>query len=135
MNLFQIIFIDIIFIMFPLLVYLFYITYTYNVDKKENNLFLDLALLTSFYLVISFGYDFSYKLPFIIYNIPLVIAYIKKRHLSIFMLSSCLILYFASYYELNPIFLTIEYLLYYIIFLLKSKKIKKELTFLLYILV
>lgn len=134
MNLMQTIFMDIVLILFPLLAYLFYLVYSNNLDRKENNLFLDLSLVTSLYLVISFGYDYSYNIPIIIYNIPLAIAYIKKRHLTILFLSLSLILYLSLYYKLSLILLIIEYLIYYLIFVFKSKKVRKELTFLIYVL-
>ena len=87
MNLYTNIFLCIIYITYPLLMFLFYVAYNRNYCKEENNLFLDVALISSFYLIIKFTNPIFGYFPPIILNVPLVIAYLKKRNITIFLLS------------------------------------------------
>ena len=65
MNLIEIVIINVILIMFPILCYLFYIANFNNINQKTSRLILSLTLFTSFYLDIKF----SYELPLISFNI------------------------------------------------------------------
>ena len=87
MNIFEIILIDLIFITFPLILYLFYIAYNQNIGKKENKLIFDLTLITSLYLLIRYGKNTTIYNPLIISSVPLAIAYYKKDKLSSILLS------------------------------------------------
>lgn len=112
-----------IYILFPLIVYLFYFAYNRAFEKEVQNIVLDFCLLTSFYLTSRFGVFSNIQISILIFNIPLLIAYLYKRDLSILILSVCIII---SYYHFGPNFLwvnLIEYLIYYIIY---YKIIKKD---------
>lgn len=122
MNLFEFTIIHIIFTFFPLLIYLIYVAYSINISKKENNLFLELALFSSFYLVIRYGKMIEIEaLPILMVNVPLLIAYLKKRPLGIIGMSLFLILYYHFYYNYSLLLLLFEYALYFLLFLWKDK--------------
>ena len=55
MNLFQIIFVDVILLTFPILIYLIYLSTDKNINKKEQKLYLMLSLYVSFYLLYKFS--------------------------------------------------------------------------------
>ena len=79
MNLYTNILLSIIYITYPLLLFLFYVAYNRNYCNEENNLFLDVALISSFYMVIKFTNPIFSDFPPIIFNAILVIAYLKER--------------------------------------------------------
>lgn len=122
MNLYTNIFLCIIYITYPLLLFLFYVAYNRNYCKEENNLFLDVALVSSFYLIIKFTNPFFAGIPPIIFNAPLVIAYLKKRKVTVFILSLISIICYIEGFNLNLIFIIIEYLIYFLLYLKLRKK-------------
>lgn len=112
-----------IYILFPLIVYLFYFAYNKAFEKEVQDIVLDFCVLTSFYLTSRFGVFSNIQISILVFNIPLLIAYLYKRNLSILILSTCIIIYYyQSYSEFFWINL-IEYVIYYLIY---CKVIKKE---------
>ncbi|MDD3392113.1 MAG: hypothetical protein PHE54_00995, partial [Bacilli bacterium] len=92
-----------------------------NIGKKENDLFLDFALLSALYLVIKFG-DFNlYGSLLLIIDIPLVLSYIKKREITALVLSFLIIVYISEYYTLNIIVLVMQYVISYLIYTFTKK--------------
>ncbi|MBQ7140123.1 MAG: HAMP domain-containing histidine kinase [Bacilli bacterium] len=126
MNIANNIIVSIIYIIFPILCYLFYVSYNEMFSKKTNNLFLEIALFTSTYLCIKVGNG-----TLMLFNIPLLISYLKNRKTCSLIISG-IIIYHYILLEYNPIFITLSYLLIYIIFLVlyKNKLVKKHFTYL-----
>lgn len=121
MEFYEWILLNTLYLITPLILYLFFVAYNQNIEKKENHLFFQIALFSSFYLCIRFG-EISSK-SILILNIPLLIAYLKKENFSIFLLSSFLVFYHTK--ELSiPIFYSIlEYSTYFLLYqLLKKEK-------------
>ena len=123
MSFVEMLFVNFIYIIFPLFLYLFYVAYQKNVGKKESELFLDFALFLSLYLIFrnDLGY-IGYQLLFS--NLILVIAYIKRKYISIVLISISTLLFF--YNDIGSFIYYIyilEYILYFILHLfLKNKK-------------
>ncbi len=123
MNLFEFTLVNIVFTLFPLLIYLIYVAYSSSISKKETNLFLEFALFSSIYLVIRYGSPMDGgKLPILIINVPLIIAYLKKRTIGVVLISGFLVLYYQCYFNSSWILLIVEYSLYLVLFLLKEKQ-------------
>ena len=123
MNLYTNIFLSIIYITYPLLLFLFYVAYNRNYCKEENNLFLDLALISSFYLILKFTNPIFSNLPPIIFNVALVISYLRKRNLTIFILSILIAICYIQSFHLNASLIIIEYIVYFLLYLkLKNSK-------------
>jgi len=122
MNFFETLILNTIYILFPLILYLFYFAHNKAFEKDVQNIVLDFCLLTSFYLVSRFGCLSDIQMSVLIFNIPLLIAYLYKRDLSIIILSLCIVVY---YHKFNPsfyIYTLIEYFIYYLIYLKTFKK-------------
>ena len=116
---------NIILLLFPLTVYSVYMSYTNLFNKEEKNVYLDLALLTSLFLIIRNSQILIITLLFI--NIPLLIAYLKKRNISIIVLSFIILYY--HYLNLNILFyyFILEYIIYFIIYIIiRNKKINNS---------
>ena len=128
MNVFETIIFYLVFIVFPLTLWLLYQAYSKTMNKEKSNIFLDFALFSSMYLIVKFGIDQTTKLPILLFNVPLLIAYYKERHFSIIVLSILIINYYHYYLDFNLIILIIEYFIYYLLYLfIKIKKIIYEL--------
>ena len=78
MPIFENIFLLFVFLFSPLNFYLIYLIYINNLDIKEKDIILDIALVTSLFLVIRYIDDKSiYTVLF--YNIPLLLSFLKKK--------------------------------------------------------
>lgn len=117
METFKILMLDTIYLAFPIVLYLLYQVYSKTLNKEKNELYLDIALISSFYLITQYGLSNQYFISSILLNIPLFIAYIKKREISIVFLSIMTVVYYSSEFEIALIFLVIEYILYFIVYL------------------
>lgn len=114
-----------IFLTFPLSIYLIYIAYMNNMDLKEKNLFLDFALITSIFLMIKYVNNKSlYSILF--YNIPLLIAYLRKKKTTAIMLSLIIIYFYNTYTNIPKLITILEYLIYYIGYFILLKTKNKE---------
>lgn len=122
MNNFDSIVLSSIFIAFPLLLYLFYVAHNRNIEKQENDLFLGLALFSSMYLLIRIGDQVLVEKNLILINIPIIIAYIKSRKIEAVILSVIAAFYYISISH-SILILVIEYIIYFILYLLKDTKI------------
>ena len=122
MNIYTNIFLSIIYITYPLLLYLFYVAYNRNYCKEENNIFLDVALVSSFYLVVKFTNPMFYDMPPLIFNAILVISYIKNRKMTSLILSLSIIIFYVQNYNFNIVLVIIEYLIYYLLYINFNKK-------------
>ena len=103
---------------FPILLYFIYLIYNYDFDESANELILDLCLITSFYL--TYKMELANISNFLIF-IPLLIAYLKKRNISILVI-------FALTVSCNNFYLIIAEVLFYLL----SKIVKQEKMYIIY---
>ena len=122
MNLFEIIVLDVSLIVFPILCYIVYLFFTKTFNKKRNELILDVTLISSVYLSLKYGYTIYEDIPLILFDIPFVIACIKKRKFSIITILILLLCYYNNQFDINLIFLILSYLVY-ILNIIEDKKI------------
>ena len=126
-NVFQQILLNIILLVFPLIFNLFYWTYSNNINKEQSKTFLDFALLSSIYLLITFNNLENNLTIVLLFNIPLIFAYIKKRSY-IGIIISIILVYIYYGLGMNIFLLIFEYIIYFVIYLLTYKR--KESLFL-----
>lgn len=101
-------------LLFPLSIYIIFIAYFRNQDKHSKEIFLVIALYSSIYLLMKFGSDRIFIYPMILFNVPLLVAYLKKKNKVAIMISIVLIFYYHYGMKMDLIHLVLEYLLYYI---------------------
>ena len=116
MNLLEVVVINTIYCLFPLMLYLFYLLFNKNCEKKENDLILDISLLTSLYLLIRFTNEEVIYFNALLLNIPLIISFLKRRKITPIIISSIIIIYTQNYLNINLIYLVFGYLIYYLIY-------------------
>lgn len=117
MNIFEIELVNIVFILCPFLLYLFYVAYNQNILKKGNKLVLELAIFSSLYFILKYGIMIDEIMPILIYNIPLLIAFWFKRNFSSVIVSIVLIGYYHAYFNFDLLSLILEYIFYFVMYL------------------
>lgn len=127
MNIFEMIIIDLIFIIFPLTFWILYQNYSKTLNMKKSELLLDFALISSMYFVMKYGMTSVLNAPILFFNIPLIIAYLKNRKFSIIVLSITSICYYYFHLNFELVFLIGEYTFYYLVYLfIRNKKIENK---------
>lgn len=123
--------IQIVIVTYPFLVYLFYLICSKNDNPKQSRLVFNLAIWTCLYVSLRFN---PVSLPIIIFNVPIIIAYLKKeKKLGI---GISLIVVLVHFYDGgNDLFIMAEYLLYFLVYLCYEKLEFKEKLFIKFILI
>lgn len=113
-----------IYLLFPILCYFFYITITKDLNKKENSIIFEMTLFISLYFIMKYASCMTNIKPVILFNIPLLLAYIKNKKISAFLISGIIVLYYYYQFNFNIILITIEYITYFCLyFYVKRKKL------------
>lgn len=103
------VFLNLIYLLFPLSCYFIYLVYSKAIYEKEKMIFFDLALFSSFYLCSRFG-----KLPLIscfLINISLLLSIYKKRTIMSIILSVGVSLFLSNAYDVNLFLFIIQYII------------------------
>ena len=120
MNLFQIIFLDVVLLIFPILVYLLYLTTNKNITKKSKKLYLSLVLITSFFMLYNYGVDTPRLLPVLVLNSIVILSYLEDRYVIANILSILIILIYSNFFNYTFI-LFIIYILISLLYLVRKK--------------
>ncbi len=122
MTIFGGIIINTTYILFPLTIYLIYSAYTKNLDIKEKIIVLELALYSSLYMLIRYGVMFKTIYPALLFNIPLLISFIKNKKITAIIISIILIIFNYTRFHFSIGLLIVEYTLYlFFYFILKNQ--------------
>lgn len=122
MEFFDTLLLDLILAGMPLTVYLLYIAYAKTFNKKEGDLLIVVTVFSSLYLILKYARPLYKGMPFIVINIPLLLAYLKKSNFSALITSFIMVLYYYNFYNDYLIILILEYLFYYLFYLKTSLK-------------
>lgn len=116
MSFIEVVIKSLVFLICPLAIYLLYTIYKRNMSIEEKDIAFELAIFSSLYLVLRYDCSFYNGYPIIIFDIPLLICYYKRKiGLSIF-ISIILIFYQYLFLNLNLTFLVFEYISYLVIY-------------------
>ena len=123
MNFVDGIIINLLYVLFPILVYLIFISYKNNVEnqEKEQETVLSLVLITSLYLILRFDKIYDLKFCIVLCNLPLLISYLKNLKYTNVILSVGIIFYYYKFYDFNLYMLILEYSLYYVVYRNRKK--------------
>lgn len=124
MEIFDTMILDLILIALPLTIYLLYLAYTKTFNHKENDLLIVVTIFSILYLLFKYTKPLYSNMPFMIINIPLIIAYIKKSKISILVTSVIMIAYYYNFYQNYMLIIILEYLFYYLFYLKLFKEFK-----------
>lgn len=120
MKLLEITILNYVVLIFPMILYILYQMYNKTLDKEKNELYLDIAFISSFYLIVCYGVNNINLFSLLLINVPLIIAYISKRYLSVLFLSIMISYYYYTYLDLSIYLLFIEYIFYFLVFTFKK---------------
>lgn len=110
------------------MIYFLYVIYKNIKNEKEGNLFLAISLFTSLSLSLKYGNVFRDERLLILCNIPIIIAYVKKKNFLGIILSMVIVIYTYTTIKSNIIYvMIIKYVIYYVIALLANKSKKYRL--------
>lgn len=126
MNLIEEIFLNLILILFPILIYFLYSCYILIKNKKYNELLLCLTLFTSLYIFLKYGSSINDNRILLFSNIPIIVAYLKKKGYLAIILSSFVILYSYYIFNYSVVILTIKLISYYIFYVISVKRKIKD---------
>ena len=102
MNLFQVIFLDVVLLMFPILIYLIYLTTNKNIKKNLKKMYLSLALVTSFFLLYNYGINNTILIPVLVLNSIVIFSYLEDRYILANMFS--IFILFSIYESITSVF-------------------------------
>ena len=120
MNLFEILFFDLILILFTILIYIMFLSTNRNINKKMKGILLDGALFSSVFFIYKYNNNDYLLINFLVLNSLVLIAYLKGRILSAnFIALIILSLYYPSFNMV--LFMVIPYLFLGIFYYLKTK--------------
>ena len=124
MNMFRILFFDLIFILFPILVYIVFLAANNSISTKMKGLLFDILLLSSIYIVYQYNNDYVI-INFLSLNSVVLIAYLKDRVISANLMAILLLIFYYNSFDLT-IFMAVPYLFLFFFYNLKrSSKINE----------
>lgn len=121
MNMFRILFFDLIFILFPILVYIVFLAANNSISTKMKGLLFDILLLSSIYIVYQYNNDYVI-INFLSLNSVVLIAYLKNRVISANLMAILLLIFYYNSFDLT-IFMVVPYL--FLFFFYNLKRINK----------
>jgi len=122
MNLFQIVFLYVILLIFPILVFLIYLSTNKNINNKLKEIYLKLTLITSFFMACNYGINDHEIIPVLVLNSIVIFSYLEDRYVLANLFSVFIVLLYMNTFNHIWVLLLI-YILMNIFYLIK--KIKK----------
>ena len=117
----DVVILNIILVVFPILIYLVFSCYNLLTNKKLDKLIFIVTMCTSLYLSLCFNYDDGNSLLLIFCNIPPLICYFKKESKLGIVLSLMVVLISYYRYDVNILIVALKYLGYFITYMLLVK--------------
>lgn len=129
MTIFNTIFMNFTWILFPIMLFLIYEAYSENINTKQNELFLNFCLISAIYLIIKCGTFENYKRTIEIMIDTIIITLYLKRHYKSSILTSILGMIIIINLKLEIIPTIIKYFIYYYSYKTYSEKEKYQIIF------
>ena len=114
------IFLNMILIVFPILMYLVFSCYNALTNKKIEKIIFIITIFTAIYL--SFKYNIDCSVLLIFCNIPVLICYFKKQGLLGLTISLIIVIISYFKYDINIYITIMKYILYFITYILLYKR-------------
>jgi two-component system sporulation sensor kinase B len=111
-----------VFLLFPLFIYLVYVSYQKKINREYMNHFFELSLLLSLFLISRYSPFKDDVYISILINIPLLFAYLKGRKITALIISIVLIVYSIVIFRYNPVIAIFEYCSYFVLYIIARRK-------------
>lgn len=129
MSDFGFLFMDFIWVIFPIMIYLIYEVYTENINKKKNDLVLSFCLFSSLYLIIRFGVFNNKYLFSVFFDFIILFFYFKKRIFDAIIVSIIVSLYLKCNFDFDFVIVIFKYFIYIYLYRSFSSKVFLVSTF------
>ena len=128
MNLFQIVFLDVVLLIFPILVYLIYLSSNKTIKNKSKKIYLSLALITSFFMIYNYGLDDTNLLTILVVNSIVIFLFLEDGYIIANIFSIVILFIYRNSFNFIT-FLFLNYIIIDILYLIKNKKQINNLLF------
>lgn len=118
-------------LLFPLMLYSYYVLYKKNIFEKEKRVIQNLALLTSVFLIINVVNYFDNSIYFVFITIPILFSYIYRNNFMVVFIFVIISIYLYSSLNIN-IFLLLIANLFYIIVYIQYTRTNKNTSYLVF---
>lgn len=119
MNLFQVVFLDVVLLSFPILLYLIYLSTNKNINNKTKNLYLRLVLISSFFMLYNYGINEPKLVAMLVLNSIVVFSYLVDYYLLANVFALSILISYSSYFNFIS-FLLIIYVVFAIVYIIKK---------------
>lgn len=116
MTLFDNILLQVVFIVFPISLWMIYQIYTKNLNRNKFDLTFTIALFSMLYLMMKIATKEYHYILYFTLSIPLILAYVKKREKTFICISVISICYLNLVFNETLWLLILEYSLCYVLF-------------------
>lgn len=121
MNLFQIVFLDVVLLIFPILVFLIYLSTNKNINNKSKEMYLKLTLISSFFMTYSYGVNDPKIIPVLVLNAIIIFSYLEDKYVLANIFSIMIILLYKNTFNYIWLLLLI-YIIMNILYVIKRTK-------------
>ena len=135
MNMMNMVVLNLILMMFPMLIYFIYNCYRELCMEKYNCLLFNVALVSSLYLCLKFGNIQENIFALLFCNLPIVLAYLKRQFGVAVLLSFGVVIYTYCMCEYDILMMILKYVGYFLIYFVGCRKNIKDNTFVMAIVV
>ena len=120
MNIFKIVLLDVILLMFPILIYFIYLSANININNKIKKIYFKLALISSFFILYNYGANDLKIIPILILNSIIILSYLEDEYMLANIFPFVILLFYLN--VLNRVYLLLFiYVIMGIIYLFKEK--------------
>lgn len=120
MNIFQIIFLDVVLLVFPIFIYLIYLSCDNTIKDKTKNMYLSLMLITSFFMMYNYGVNTPLTVPILVLNSAIILSYLTDKYILANMLAITIMIIYMNNFNFIWM-LSVMYIVMLIIYLFKKK--------------
>ena len=120
MNIFQIIFLDVVLLVFPIFIYLIYLSCDNTIKDKTKNMYLSLMLITSFFMMYNYGVNTPITVPILVLNSAIILSYLTDKYILANMLAITIMIIYMNNFNFIWM-LSVTYIVMLIIYLFKKK--------------
>ena len=116
MSYLEIILNNCVYLLCPISLYLIYISYRKNINKEVNTIAFEMAISSSLYFILRYGMPLHHNYPTMLFDVPLLLAFSKKKTGFSIVISIVLIIYQTIFLRTMPLLLIVEYIVYFLTF-------------------
>lgn len=120
MNIFKVVFLDVILLMFPILIYFIYLATNVNINNKIKQVYYGLSLISSFFILYNYGVNDLKIISILILNSIIILSFLESEYILANIFPFIILLFYLTTFNRVYILLFIPVIMG-IIYLFKEK--------------